>query len=118
MEPEEGAGDTTPDDTALETARTTTKHVVYNAQLRYVQTCDELLDQESNDADGSGNHYKCSNIVVRISWLTENPSWHALEVIKLQSPYVIIEYVTRQKLFRHEDFVWVNEYTSENGKLT
>jgi hypothetical protein len=43
---------------------------------------------------------------------------HALEVIKLQSPYVIIEYVTRQKLFRHEDFVWVNEYTSENGKLT
>ena len=107
---------------------------VSDEQLRYVQMCDTLLEEGSQEADDliwkplrvsehrvrrtAGGERKAE---VKVSWLTEGPSWHILEAIRAELPYVLIDFVMRrahQHLLKHKDFKWVKEYTQNTDKMT
>ena len=91
-------------------------------QLQYVQSLDLVNESQEDAGDRTWNplfiyghriskrHGK-RDLKVKVGWLTESPTWTTLEAVKLQQPFVVIDYVNRHSLLRHPDFSWVSEYT-------
>ena len=92
-------------------------------QLQYVQMLDLTQERDNSDANDMlwkptlvtkhrvvhkiGQKRKC---LVQVQWLMNGASWVDINAVRLQCPFVLIEYALRKKLFKLEDFKWVQQY--------
>jgi len=85
--------------------------------LRYVQMCDSLLEEASEEPDDINwkpllaldhkvikNSSKGRQVVVKINWMLEDPSWVSQASVKMQCPYLLVDYANRRQLHKHKDW--------------
>ena len=54
---------------------------------------------------------------VQVIWKDKSISWCAADALRLQNPFLFIPYVIKNKLSKHKDFFWVNDYWKNDETL-
>ena len=54
---------------------------------------------------------------VQVIWKDKSISWCAADALRLQNPFLFIPYVVKNKLSKHKDFFWVNDYWKNDETL-
>jgi hypothetical protein len=94
----------------------------------YVNACDVHFEATNYDPDDIiwtplqvidhwiKKHRKQS-AYIRVSLFSNEPTWEPLNIIMLQSPYIVCDYVVRNKLFKHPDFWRAIKYLKNKDDL-
>lgn len=53
---------------------------------------------------------------IQVLWKDNTISWCAVDALRHQNPFIFIPYVIKNKLFKHNDFLWVNEYWKDDER--
>ena len=62
--------------------------------------------------------------ITKVTWIGEDFTWIRIDALRLQCPFIIIDYVVNHKnhtIKKHPDFAWTKQYldsTEEYGKMT
>ncbi len=98
-------------------------------QLKYVQMLD-LVDEHNGDETEDlmwkpilvTDHKVVKNkgqrkLLVKVHWLLDGSSWVDAGALRLQDPFVIIDYVAKKHLSKLEDFKWVKQYLEDKKQM-
>jgi hypothetical protein len=56
-------------------------------------------------------------VQVKVGWRFESQSWIDVDPLRLQNPYILMEYALRSTLRNHKDFKWISEYTDSPANM-
>ena len=58
-------------------------------------------------------HRRERECLVKVKWMNDGASWVPLGAVRLDNPFVLLDYAARHKLEHHPDWKWTTEYTAE-----
>jgi hypothetical protein len=103
---------------------------VSNAHHEYVRLCDSEYDRIHDTVDGREwtplqlldhrvrKRRGQRTILAKVSWLTDTPTWIPLSALRMQEPFLVVDYILRiPQLLRSPDFHWTKEYVRDISKM-
>ena len=92
-------------------------------QLQYVITQDTLHEASDDDYDIWTPLFiykhrirqvgRKTKLEFKVGWKTDDPTWENAYAVQLQAPFIVIDYIRRNKLDKHRLFSWVNRISPE-----
>ena len=98
--------------------------------LKYIQSIDYINDSLSDDNDDKA--WKCvailkhkmrtlnnndRHIKVKTLWPNGEKSWTRVDALRVDDPYILVAYATKNNLTEHDDWKWVKQYKDTHEKF-